>query len=242
MTERPLLIIQPATSHDDMPALCAWRGDELAWFGEACGIDPTRIRPVRVWQDEPLPDPDAVAGTIITGAIDMVTDGHAWIERTADWVRGAVAAQSPVLGVCFGHQLLAHALGGTVGDNPRGSQFGAVDVAVTPQGREDPLFDVLPAQTQMMVFHWQSILTLPADAQVMATSGHDPFHAARFGAAAWGTQFHPEFDAAIMAGSYDVYETAIAREGFSVPDLRAATRDCPDGHALLRRFAALAGL
>lgn len=242
MTAKPLLVIQPATSHDDLPALCAWRGDELAWFSDACAVAPDRICAVRVWQDEPLPDPAAVAGVVITGAIDMVTDGHAWIERTAQWVRTALAADVPMLGVCFGHQLIAHAMGGTVADNPRGAAFGAVDLVLDDAGSNDPLFGVLPRHTRMMVFHWQSVAALPEAAVVTARAAHDPFHAARFGARAWGTQFHPEFDAAIMAGSIDVYAEAIARAGFSVPDLRAANRDCPDGPRLLDRFARLAGL
>jgi GMP synthase (glutamine-hydrolysing) len=236
---KPLLIIQPATSYDDLPVLCASRGDELAWFSGASGVAPDRIRSVRVWQDEPLPDPREAAAVIVTGAIDMVTDGHAWIARTADWLRTAIAAETPVLGVCFGHQLLAHALGGTVGDNPRGAAFGAVEVSLTDAGRADPLFGVLPARSEMMVFHWQSVLAMPVGA--LATAAHDPFHAARFGPMAWGTQFHPEFDAAIMAGSYDVYAGAIERAGFDMAALRAANRDCPAGHALLRRFAAIAG-
>lgn len=242
MTTKPLLIIQPATSHDDLPALCAWRGDERTWFAQGCGIAPDRIAAVRVWQDEPLPDPAAIAGAIVTGAIDMVTDGHAWIARTEAWVRGAVAANVPILGVCFGHQLLAQALGGRVADNPRGAAFGAVDVALSEAGADDPLFGALPAVSPLMVFHWQSVLDLPPGAVVTAQAPHDPYHAARFGPAAWGTQFHPEFDAAIMAGSIDVYADAIARAGFAVPDLRAANRECPQGTVLLRRFASLAGL
>ena len=242
MTQKPLLIIQPATSHDDLPDLCAVRGDELAWFGEACGIDRARIMAAKVWCDEPLPDPRDVAGVIITGAIDMVTDGHAWIGRTADWTRGAIAAQTPLLGVCFGHQLLAHALGGRVADNPLGAAFGAITVRASPAARRDALFGVLPETADMMVFHWQSVLDPPAGATILAAAAHDPFHAARYGPRAWGTQFHPEFDAAIMAGSIDVYADAIARAGFAVPDLRAANRDCPAGRVLLRRFAQIAGL
>ncbi|NMN04310.1 MULTISPECIES: glutamine amidotransferase [unclassified Novosphingobium] len=237
---KPLLIIQPATSYDDMPAVCALRGDELAWFGAGCGVAPDEILSVKVYQDAPLPDPADVRATIITGAIDMVTDGHSWIERTAAWARTAMAQGAPILGVCFGHQLLAHALGGTVADNPRGAMFGTVDVARTPAGAQDPLFAPLPDRAQMMVFHFQSVLSLPAGADVLATSRHDPHHAVRYAANAWGVQFHPEFDAQIMAGSYDVYADAIGRAGFSVPDLRAANADSAHGQQLLRAFMAAA--
>ncbi|MEZ4555438.1 MAG: gamma-glutamyl-gamma-aminobutyrate hydrolase family protein [Caldilineaceae bacterium] len=51
----------------------------------------------------------------MTGSHSMVTDRAAWSERSADWLRAVVAAEWPVLGICFGHQLLAHAWGGVVG-------------------------------------------------------------------------------------------------------------------------------
>jgi GMP synthase (glutamine-hydrolysing) len=60
----------------------------------------------------------------------------------------------------------------------------------------------------------------------------------RYAPRAWGVQFHPEFDAQIMAGSYDVYADAITRAGFSVPALRAANAESGHGHALLRAFIA----
>lgn len=237
---KPFLIIQPATSHDDLPALCAVRGDEIAWFSKACDVVRDEIRAIRVYEGEPLPDPADIRAAIITGAIDMVTDPKPWIRDLAEWTRQAVAEEVPLLGVCFGHQLLAHAMGGEVGENPNGPMFGPVRVERHPSGRKDPLFGVLPDSTTMHVFHYQSVLRMPESAQLLASAAHDPHYAARYGPAAWGVQFHPEFDRQIMEGCYDVYGEMMTAAGFSVAALRAKEDDSIGGLTLLQRFASLA--
>ena len=241
MQPKTLLIIQPATSYDDLPDLCASRGDEVAWFRDACGIAPDRIASVRVYAGEPLPDPSDVGAAIITGAIDMVTDNHPWIADTAEWVVRAVGVGTPVLGVCFGHQLMAHAFGGRVGQNPNGAAFGSVPV-MRAQGAPDPLFDALPDTMEMMAFHYQSVLDLPEGAVPLATSINEPYYAVRYADSAWGVQFHPEFDDAIMEGSIDVYAGDMEAAGFDVDALRAQDRSDPSGYRLLRRFVEHAGL
>lgn len=79
-----------------------------------------------------------------------------------------MAAEVPLLGVCFGHQMLAHALGGHVGENPNGPMFGPVAIERQASAQDDPLFGVLPDATTMSVFHYQSVLRMPEGARLMA--------------------------------------------------------------------------
>ncbi|RYF49524.1 MAG: glutamine amidotransferase, partial [Comamonadaceae bacterium] len=79
-----------------------------------------QIQVVRPSLGETLPAPHAVAGAIITGSWNMVTDREDWSELTAAWVREAFAGDVPLLGICYGHQLMAHALGGVVDYHPQG--------------------------------------------------------------------------------------------------------------------------
>lgn len=58
----------------------------------------------------------------------MVTDHGPWSEYTAMWLRETVEQHTPVLGTCYGHQMLAYALGGEVGNNPHGYETGTVNV------------------------------------------------------------------------------------------------------------------
>lgn len=70
----------------------------------------------------------ALSAALLSGSWAMVTDRADWSERTAAWVRGAVADGLPLLGVCYGHQLMSYALGGNVGDNPAGWERGLIAV------------------------------------------------------------------------------------------------------------------
>ena len=88
-----------------------------------------------------LPRREGFAGVIVTGSAAMVTERADWSERSADWLREAAHDGMPLFGICYGHQLLAHALGGEVGYNPAGPRDGhdrASSCIRRPQ--DDPLF------------------------------------------------------------------------------------------------------
>ncbi|MDO6565245.1 gamma-glutamyl-gamma-aminobutyrate hydrolase family protein [Amphritea sp. 1_MG-2023] len=142
----------------------------------------------------------------------------------------------PILGVCFGHQLLVHVLGGTVGQNPNGAEFGVVDLMKHQAANHDPLFKDFPDIMSMYVFHYESVLQLPSDAVVLASNSHDPYQAFRYGQNIWGVQFHPEFDSEIMEHAIDVYGCAMKDANYDLTHLRQNNVDSGQGHTLLRRF------
>lgn len=236
---KPMLIIQPASSYDDLPDLCAEYGDEVAWFSRACDLTQDQLISVRVDKGEPLPHPGDICGAIITGALAMVTDDDPWIKTLSDWILFAIDAELPMLGVCFGHHLMAQALGGVVGANPNGASFGNVQVTRTNLSAPDPLFDAFPHEVGMKVFHYQSVHRPPKGATVLARGENDPYYAMRFAPCAWGVQFHPEFDNCIMDRTCDVYASDMTSAGYDVAELRARNTDDGTGRALLRRFATL---
>ena len=118
---RPLLLIQTGEAPD---ALHSRFGGFADWFREAMRIQPAQMQVVRVDEGAPLPAPHAIAGAVITGSAAMVTERADWSEHTAEWIRDAMTAQTPLFGVCYGHQLMAHALGGKVGWLPEGGEIG----------------------------------------------------------------------------------------------------------------------
>ena len=183
--------------------------------------------------------PDDPAGIVITGSHTMVTERRDWSERAAEWLNDAVHARVPVLGICYGHQLLAHALGGEVADNPKGREFGTVEVSLSETMRDDALLGGLPRQIRVHVGHTQSVLRLPEGAVRLASNPWDINQAVRFGPAAWGVQFHPEFDAEIIREYVGHYRGLLSAEGQDTERILSCVVDEPAGKQVLRKFAAL---
>jgi len=216
------------------------RGDYEDWILARMQVPRARAQVAAAQEEDALPDPTSVAAVVLTGSSAMVSAGEAWSERTAGWLREAVAAGTPVLGICYGHQLLAHALGGRVGVNPRGREIGTVLVETGSAARADALLGELPARFPAHVTHVESVLELPAGARLLAASPGDPHQAFACGPRAWGVQFHPEFDADAIRAYLDARRDLLLAEGRDPDALLADVREAPCGPTLLRRFAALA--
>jgi GMP synthase (glutamine-hydrolysing) len=216
------------------------RGDFEHWIADGMGVAHEALHTYAVHEDEPLPAHDEPHAVVVTGSASMVTSREPWSERTAQWLRLAVDAGRPVLGICYGHQLLAHALGGVVDDNPHGRHIGTADVHPTEHASGDPLLGSYAAHLHVPVSHSQVVRRLPEGATPLARAAVDDNHAFRFGRNAWGVQFHPEWDAEIVRAYISHRRQQIEAEGLDPDALSNDARDTEDGPALLRRFAALA--
>jgi len=232
----PVLIVKTGTT---VPAVRERRGDYEQWFAAGMGLSDRQVRVCRVEEGQALPDPAELGAIVVTGSSAMVSDRLPWSEHAAAWLRDAVERGTCVLGVCYGHQLLAHAFGGTVDYNPLGRQIGTIDVVLTPAAEDDPLLSGFPTVLHVPVSHRQSVTALPEGARLLATAERDPHHAFALGERAWGVQFHPEFDADIVRGYIDARRADIAAEGQDPDVLYARARDTADGTLLLRRFTQL---
>ena len=233
--KRPLIVKTGGT----LPELRERRGDYEAWIAAGMGFAPGDVDVVAVANGEELPAPDAPAGVVVTGSSAMVSHRDPWSERTATWLARAVERDTPVLGICYGHQLLAHALGGEVGCNPRGREIGTVIVRSLAPAQRDPLLGVWGEAGPAHVTHLESVLALPAGAVRLAESDLDPVQAFSAGPRAWGVQFHPEFDADTVRAYLVARSEKVRAEGLDPEALLAAVRETPGGPRILRRFAEL---
>lgn len=178
------------------PQVVAQIGEQPVWFIDALQLQPEDYVIVRPHLGEELPAFDRVCGAILSGSWAMVTDHADWSERTAAWIRGALEAELPLLGVCYGHQLMAYALGGKVGDNPNGWERGLK--TLTHNTSRDPWLAPLPEAFQAWLSHRQSVITPPPQAEVLARSDLDSCQILRYSPQALSVQFHPEFTRDIM--------------------------------------------
>lgn len=236
-TKAPFLIVQTGST---LPAVRARHGDFPEWFRRGLGLRRDEVDVLVADATDTLPPVDAYAGVVVTGSPAMVSERHAWSERTAQWLAATIDAGNAVLGVCYGHQLIAHALGGVVDYHPHGREVGTVAIQCLPGATGDALLGTAPAHFAAHASHQQSVLELPPGARALARSAHDPHHAVRFAPRAWGLQFHPEFSAAIMRGYLDARRPA--RHG-DCPQACCGDTGCmptPFARRLLRRFRAIA--
>jgi GMP synthase (glutamine-hydrolysing) len=155
-------------------------------------------------------------------------------------LRDAVASGLPILGVCYGHQLLAHALGGRVDYHASGREIGTVGIERLPAAEQDALLAAVPQQFSAHASHQQSVLELPAGAVTLARSAHDPNHAVRYAPRVWGLQFHPEFSVEIMRGYLRGRPHAANGDCLAQCCPQKSHAPAPAARRLLRRFRAIA--
>jgi GMP synthase (glutamine-hydrolysing) len=233
MPMHPVLLIQTGEAPD---ALVSRFSGFANWFLDAMRLQPTQMSVVRVDAGEALPAPAAIAGAVITGSAAMVTERAAWSEQTAGWIRDAMDAETPLFGVCYGHQLMAHALGGSVGWLPAGREIGTESITRLASG-DVPGFRELPSSFPAQTTHRQSVLEPPPGAEVLARSQRDPHQLLRYAPNALSSQFHPEFTADCMRAYIDVRADALREEGSDPDALRAGVRETEAARLLLEHFA-----
>ena len=168
-----------------------------------------------------LPDPNAHEACLITGSPAGVYDPLPWIPLLMDFIRGA--GKTPMIGVCFGHQAMAQALGGEVIKSPKGWGAGLHRYDVI---HREPWTDG-ERQVAVPASHQDQVVTQPPNTEVVAASEFTPF-----GALAWvdrpaiSFQFHPEFTVA--------YAKALIEKRYdrvNDPEAALASLDAPNDNA-----------
>lgn len=227
---QPIGIIEMGTAPD---IVLEKVGSQSQWFIDALELKPEEYRIYRPEQGEPLPQKDEISCVIVSGSWSMVTEALDWSERVAIWIRAAVEQEIPILGVCYGHQLMAYALGGTVQDNPKGAEQGLRTLCVVDDATiNDPLLKGLDPKFPAWLCHHQTVSQPPPGAEILLSSEQDQHQMIRYNAKTYSVQFHPEFSRATMTACY-------AAEGKLTPQVKDELALCNEPSqalAVLRRF------
>lgn len=153
---------------------------------------------VRLWEGAAIPSLADFDLLLVLGGAQHVweADNHPWLDHERQAIREWVGDRAkPYIGLCLGHQLLADAMGGTVGLAER-SEVGVFDIMATG---DHPLFHGLAGPHKVMEWHFAEVKTLPPGAVVLASSAASKIQAMALGDHAIGLQFHAEFTPQSMA-------------------------------------------
>lgn len=191
--------------YPDYPAMIAqWLSPTLP-EASFSGVSPVR--------GEPLPEPGAFDGYIYSGSRHGVYDDLAWIAPLEEFIRAVAGSNIPQFGICFGHQIMAEALGGKAVKSERGWGCGVHTYAMR-------LDDGEAREVPVMVLHQDQVVAVPDAAEVIGGNEFCPIGAVRYPQAGLTVQFHPEFSRAYMVDLLDL------RGGKTIPTDRAsAARD-----------------
>jgi GMP synthase-like glutamine amidotransferase len=175
---------------------------------------------------------DECDGYITTGSKYSVYDDVEWIHQLAEFVRQAHHQQKKLIGICFGHQMIAHALGGKVAKSERGWGIGIK--AVELQQTKDWMQPEQQAY-QLLLSHQDQVLELPAEAEILGSNDHCPVAMLMMGRHMLGIQAHPEFTPAYAEALMD---TRLERIGYDTVQAAKSTLANPTDEGVLGQWMA----
>jgi GMP synthase-like glutamine amidotransferase len=198
------------------------------------GVGQYEFETVSVIQNQPLPALNTVEAVMITGSPAGVYDDEAWLGPLADFIRAGAAAGVPQVGICFGHQIMAEALGGSVVKSEKGWGVGrhTYDVVACPGF----IKEACPPTVSATVSHQDQVVSLPPGAEVIAASGFTPFAGLYYPEApALSFQCHPEFADRYSAALYSLRRP---RLGEALTDQALESLEIEGDHTRLARWTA----
>lgn len=221
---------------DTFPEIIAAHGDFEDMFAKSLeGID-IDLTVYDARDQQPLPNLADHAGVIVTGSHSMATDCEPWSERLLPYIKSLHENAIPTLGVCYGHQLIAKALGGKIGFHPDGPQAGSTEIMLTEAGKQDRLLGLSPETFKVNAGNSQRITKLPPEATVLAGNDFEPHQAIRFGQVMWGLQFHPEFNRRITCAYAEQTAEALKSHGWDINEIITNSLNTADSEEVLRNF------
>lgn len=155
--------------------------------------------PVLAYSGEAIPDLRIFDAVILSGGeyLPREFDKVEFLQEERDRVLEAIDEGVPVLGICLGHQLLAHWLGGRVERSPQ-FEVGWLVVTLSDAGLEDPLLEGIDRQFHAFLWHWDQVTELPPGGVNLGSSDLCAIQAFRYGdLPVWGVQSNPQYDASL---------------------------------------------
>lgn len=165
-----------------------------------------------------IPDRNKISSLIISGSPHMVEDSYPWIQRLEETIIYCIDRFIPILGVCFGHQLLCRLLGGKVVNIDK-FMIGSKTIELNKLAKNDWLFRGLPQSFPVLYSRKQAVIDTPSEVTIF--SANSPFiDAIAFEKHVRGVQFHPELDREILLYATHVKEHLLNMDNVDIDGVR----------------------
>ena len=175
--------------------------------------------------DDEFPDSAIDAdGWLITGSRHGAYEDHPWIPRLEQLIREIHAARKPLIGVCFGHQIIAQALGGKVEKFADGWAVGRTE------------YDYDGEKVTLNAWHQDQVTTLPEGARVLGSNAFCENAMVAYGDTTWTVQAHPEYSNDFIQGLMDTRGKGVVPD--ALMDDAKNRQNAPDDNAKIGRFMA----
>ncbi len=228
-----ILIIKTGTT---FPKIKANHGDFEDWFKEKMNLREGEYLVHSIGDYENIPPEFHYTGIIITGSHAMVTNIEPKGTKFCNWLLDKQRSGIPILGICYGHQLLSVLIDGIVEYNSTGTKIGSKITHLTQAGKQDKLLGDLPPVFEVYKAHKQSVFKLPKSTEILATSESGMIDAFRFENNTWGIQFHPEFDNKITEAYIHEQFNELNDEGLDALEISSNVVNVDYGVKILKRF------
>ncbi len=206
----------------------------IRWFKQLPGVSQAVVDAEDDFMDVVHNETD---GIIISGSPRDAWNDDPVNEKLCSLIQECGDRKIPVLGVCYGHQVLGRALGGQVGRHPQGLELGNTPVELTATGLNFPLFAGFPKRFDVLNSHADAVLTLPPQCELLATGSFTQVQAFHHNGLLMGVQFHPETDPDtlrfIWSGRRETWRTKV---NFDLDQRLASLQPAPHAAKVLENF------
>ncbi|MEK9130237.1 MAG: gamma-glutamyl-gamma-aminobutyrate hydrolase family protein [Patescibacteria group bacterium] len=215
--------------------------NDSKWFEKGLGWDNTenreRLQTVNAISEiHNYPEMGEISGIIIGGSPHMVGEDEEWMKTLQEYIRIAANKNIPLLGVCFGHQMIAKAFGGKVEKTPQ-REFGTVQIDLTDEGAKDELFRDLPTRLDVLMSHSDSVSEIDTETiKSLALNKHNINQVIKVGDNVRGIQFHPELTKEILEAVAIIRAEVIKNEGLNIEQIVRNLKNAPEAQRVLKNF------
>ncbi len=212
---------------------------EYGSFLRLTGLGKKNFKVIDAFNDQIRDDfLEGIHGVIIAGSEESVLNRElSFLEKLEDFIRHCYDLNFPTLGICFGHQLIAQALGGTVIHDKYNEEVGSFPIVLTEEGKQDRVFSSFPESFVVQYSHEYRVENFPGRVSVLATSKKCNVAAFAFqGKNIYGVQFHPDRDRRAMLERLDLFTKGVDDFGLDLTEVRKRVLDTPEADTFLSTY------